>query len=141
MIWFRSANSHTGPQLHRCIRGRTDGSNRLRAVLLQKSLASRGASTDEYAPFCNVYQPQLDLTADAWLSGRFSLSDVIRLRSFSPLRQAWHRGRFALAFCQSTSVPDVAAAHCTRGPTDRDRSATRRSNDTLFCGTRHDRIR
>ena len=31
MIWFRSANSHTGPQLHRCIRGRTDGSIRLRA--------------------------------------------------------------------------------------------------------------
>src|SRR6185437_4370573 len=51
MIWFRSANSHTGPQLHRCtIRGRTDGSIRLRADLLQKSLASRGASTDEYAP-------------------------------------------------------------------------------------------
>src|SRR5712671_5580285 len=49
MIWFRSANSHTGPQLHRCtIRGRTDGSIRLRADLLQKSLASRGASTDEY---------------------------------------------------------------------------------------------
>src|SRR5262245_48563832 len=37
MIWFRSANSHTGPQLHRCIRGRTDGSIRLRANLLQKS--------------------------------------------------------------------------------------------------------
>ena len=50
MIWFRSANSHTGPQLHRCtIRGRTDGSIRLRANLLQKPLASRGASTDEYA--------------------------------------------------------------------------------------------
>ena len=49
MIWFRSANSHTGPQLHRCIRGRTDGSIRLRADLLQKPLASRGASTDEYA--------------------------------------------------------------------------------------------
>jgi acyl-lipid omega-6 desaturase (Delta-12 desaturase) len=49
MIWFRSANSHTGPQLHRCtIRGRTDGSIRLRADPLQKSLASRGASTDEY---------------------------------------------------------------------------------------------
>jgi len=31
MIWFRSANSHTGPQLHRCIRGRTDGSIRQRA--------------------------------------------------------------------------------------------------------------
>src|SRR6476661_8202086 len=51
MIWFRSANSHTGPQLHRCtIRGRTDGSIRLSADLLQKSLASRGASTDEYTP-------------------------------------------------------------------------------------------
>src|SRR5579864_7073591 len=37
MIWFRSANSHTGPQLHRCIRGRTDGSIRLCANLLQKS--------------------------------------------------------------------------------------------------------
>src|SRR5258706_3791701 len=51
MIWFRSANSHTGPQLHRCtIRGRTDGSIRLRTDLLQKPLASRGASTDEYTP-------------------------------------------------------------------------------------------
>src|SRR5215471_17865158 len=51
MIWFRSANSHTGPQLYRCtIRGRTDGSIRLRADLLQKSLASHGASTDEYPP-------------------------------------------------------------------------------------------
>jgi hypothetical protein len=49
MIWFRSANSHTGPQLYRCIRGRTDGSIRLRADL-QKPLASRGASTDEYTP-------------------------------------------------------------------------------------------
>src|SRR5258707_4126669 len=46
MIWFRSANSHTGPQLHRCIRGRTDGSIRLRADILQKPFASRGASTD-----------------------------------------------------------------------------------------------
>jgi hypothetical protein len=51
MIWFRSANSHTGPQLYRCIRGRTDGSIRLRADLLQKPLASRGASTDEYTPW------------------------------------------------------------------------------------------
>jgi transposase len=49
MIWFRSANSHTGPQLHRCIRGRTDGSIRLRADILQKPLASRGASTDATA--------------------------------------------------------------------------------------------
>src|SRR4051794_14387714 len=38
MIWFRSANSHMGPQLHRCIRGRTDGSIRLRANLLQNRL-------------------------------------------------------------------------------------------------------
>jgi transposase len=30
-------NSHTGPQLHRCITGRTDGSIRLRATLLQKT--------------------------------------------------------------------------------------------------------
>ena len=37
MIWFRSANSHTGPQLRRCIRGWTDGSIRLRADLLQKN--------------------------------------------------------------------------------------------------------
>jgi hypothetical protein len=38
MIWFRPANSHTGPQLHRCtIRGRTDGSIRLSADLLQKT--------------------------------------------------------------------------------------------------------
>ena len=37
------------PQLHRCIiRGRTDGSIRLRAELPQKPLASRGASTDEF---------------------------------------------------------------------------------------------
>src|SRR5215472_16480605 len=53
MIWFRSANSHRGPQLHRCIRGRTDGSIRLCANLLQKPLALGGASTDEYTPFCN----------------------------------------------------------------------------------------
>jgi hypothetical protein len=48
MIWFRPANSHTGPQLHRCIRGRTDGSIRPRANILQKLLASGGASTDGF---------------------------------------------------------------------------------------------
>ena len=36
LIWFRSANSHTGPQHHRCTRGRTDGSIRLRAHILQR---------------------------------------------------------------------------------------------------------
>src|SRR6476659_10454331 len=50
MIWFRSANSHTGPQLHRCIRGRTDGSIRQRANPPKKPLALGGASTDEYTP-------------------------------------------------------------------------------------------
>ena len=32
---LKVANSHTAPQLHRCIRGPTDGSIRLRADLLQ----------------------------------------------------------------------------------------------------------
>jgi hypothetical protein len=61
MIWFRSANSHAGPQLYRCIRGRTDGSIRLRADLLQKPLASPGASTDEYRPINPVSIPTLRL--------------------------------------------------------------------------------
>src|SRR6266487_3979946 len=60
MIWFRSANSHTGPQLHRCIRGRTDGSIRLRANLLQKPLASGGASTDEYTALGAFRQPGVE---------------------------------------------------------------------------------
>jgi len=47
MIWFRSANSHTGPQLHRCIRGRTDGSIRLRANLLQKPLGLPQSLVDD----------------------------------------------------------------------------------------------
>ena len=37
MIWFRSANSHTGPQLHRCIRGRTNDVIRLRAKSSSKT--------------------------------------------------------------------------------------------------------
>jgi len=53
MIWFRSANSHTGPQLHRCIRGRTDGSIRQRANPPKKPLALGGASTDEYTLLAN----------------------------------------------------------------------------------------
>ena len=55
----RSANSHTGPQLHRCIRGRTDGSIRLGANLLQKPLALGGASTDEYTPFLITNPPKI----------------------------------------------------------------------------------
>src|ERR1700742_2455971 len=58
MIWFRSANSHTGPQLHRCIQGRTDGSIRLRANLLQKPLALGGASTDEYTALMCLVERQ-----------------------------------------------------------------------------------
>jgi hypothetical protein len=42
MIWFRSANSHTGPQLHRCIRGRTDGRIRLRANFFKNRLHLEG---------------------------------------------------------------------------------------------------
>jgi hypothetical protein len=58
MIWFRSANSHTGPQLHRCtIRGRTDGSIRLRADLPQKSLASRGGPQMSTRPNIAFFLP------------------------------------------------------------------------------------
>ena len=43
MMWIRSANSHTGQQLQPAQRGRTDGSIRLRADLLQKTACiSRG---------------------------------------------------------------------------------------------------
>jgi hypothetical protein len=49
LIWFRPANAHTGLQLHCCIRGRTDGSIRLRANARQKPLASREASVDLHA--------------------------------------------------------------------------------------------
>jgi hypothetical protein len=43
MIWFRPANSHTGPQRHRCtIRGRTDGSIRLRANFFKNRLHLAG---------------------------------------------------------------------------------------------------
>jgi hypothetical protein len=68
MIWFRSANSHTGPQLHRCIRGRTDGSIRLRTNALQKSLASRGASTDGYTSIHRAQVISPLLSPDLYLS-------------------------------------------------------------------------
>lgn len=42
LIWFRSANSHTGPQLHRCSKGRTDGSIRLRAISFKYRLRLQG---------------------------------------------------------------------------------------------------
>ena len=58
MIWFRSANSHTGPQLHRCIRGRTDGSIRLRADILQKPLAFAGRMTPRGALVLTLDQIQ-----------------------------------------------------------------------------------
>jgi hypothetical protein len=67
MIWFRSANSHTGPQLHRCIRGRTDGSIRLRANLLQKPLASGGASTDEYMPLYDTTNGESSSKLTTWV--------------------------------------------------------------------------
>jgi hypothetical protein len=65
MIWFRSANSHTGPQLHRCtIRGRTDGSIRLRADLLQKIACISRASTDEYMPQSKLVGMALSVLSD-----------------------------------------------------------------------------
>src|SRR5262249_14239903 len=59
MVWFRSANSPRGPQLHRCIRGRTDGSIRLCANLLQKPLALGAASTDEHLPSAHCRSERL----------------------------------------------------------------------------------
>ena len=56
MIWFRSANSHTGPQLHRCIRGRTDGSIRLRANLLKNRLRLAGRPQMSTRPNCAAAQ-------------------------------------------------------------------------------------
>src|SRR5437868_11698995 len=75
MIWFRSANSHTGPQLHRCIRGRTDGSIRLRANPLQKPLALGGASTDEYRP-------------NQFIQDAYSRSDAQRINCSLPADKA-----------------------------------------------------
>ena len=42
VMWFRSANSHTGPQLYRCIRGRTDGSIRQHANPQNTACTFRG---------------------------------------------------------------------------------------------------
>jgi hypothetical protein len=51
--------------------------------------------------------------SDSWCLVELSglVSDVIRLRSFSPSLSASHPGRSALGFSQSTNVPDVAAPH------------------------------
>jgi hypothetical protein len=74
MIWFRSANSHTGPQLHRCIRGRTDGSIRLRADLLQKPLALGGASTDEFTVLVQIGCRASRLARSWLLTGHFAVT-------------------------------------------------------------------
>ena len=47
MIWFRSANSHRGPQLHRGTEGGQMAASDYASTLFKKPLASRGASTDE----------------------------------------------------------------------------------------------
>jgi hypothetical protein len=64
MIWFRSANSHTGPQLHRCIRGRTDGSIRLRANLFKNRLHLAGRPQMSTRPnplrLCQRKKPRRD---------------------------------------------------------------------------------
>src|ERR687885_2193109 len=47
LIWTRSANSHAGRRSNGRVRGRTDGSIRLRVTAVLKfSLALKGASTD-----------------------------------------------------------------------------------------------
>ncbi len=49
---------HTGPQLHRCFRGRTDGSIRLRANLLLKTACTwRGANTRPRKCFGSYLMP------------------------------------------------------------------------------------
>ena len=63
----------------------------------------------------------------------------LRRRSSSPSSSGLHQGTSALGFCQSTSGLDVVSPHCIREPTDRDRPAARRLNDTPFCGTRYGR--
>jgi len=55
-----------------------------------------------------VYKPGLDLTVSVWMGGRVCVAAVVRQRSFSPLQSALRQGRFASAFCRSTTVPDVA---------------------------------
>src|ERR1700757_2507572 len=69
------------------------------------------------------------------------VSDVVRLRSSSPSSSAWHQGRSASAFYQSTIGLDVAFAHCTLGSKHRDRLAARRWNGTPFYETRYGKIR
>jgi hypothetical protein len=41
------------------------------------------------------------------------VSEVVRLRSFSPSSSALHQGGFASAFCRSTSVPGAVVSRCT----------------------------
>src|SRR4051812_44304735 len=51
VIWIRPANSPIqAHSVHAVLRGRTDGSIRLRVNSLKKLLASAGASTDEFEP-------------------------------------------------------------------------------------------
>jgi hypothetical protein len=89
----------------------------------------------------DVYKPELDLTDCAWLSGGVMVSEMIKLRSFSPSSSASHQGRSASGFCRSTSVPDVAASDYIPRSSYPNRPATPRLNDTPSCGMQHDRIR
>src|SRR6266536_3429269 len=70
-----------------------------------------------------------------------SMSDAVRLRSFSPSSSALHLGRSASASCRSTSGPDAVAIHCTRAAKRQGLSATRRASGTPSCGTPLDRTR
>src|SRR6266699_1820185 len=63
-------------------------------------------SAGSWGSVCSVHWGSRSMSHD-----RVLLSGVVRLRSFSPWSSALHQGRSALAFCRSTSVPDVAAFH------------------------------
>ena len=69
------------------------------------------------------------------MSDRVSMSDAIRLRSFPPSRSALHPGRFASAFCRSTSVLDAVVIHYTRKSIRQDPPAAHRLKRTPFFGT------
>jgi hypothetical protein len=82
--------------------------------------------------------------SDSWCLVERSVlvSVAVRSRSFSPSSSALHPRRSASGFCTSTSVPNVAFVHCTRGSTDPDRPAARLLNGGRFAaGVRRPRPR
>jgi hypothetical protein len=52
---------------------------------------------------CSDVLPEIRSDSRCVVNDRVLLSDVVRLRSFSPSSSAFHQGRSALAFCRSTA--------------------------------------